>query len=307
MRLHTRPYSCAIALTCLGMPLRAQSADALYAGRPCNQELEKLRAVTITDVVDSSRLTRALREAADSASPITKVVLSYDAYGQLSKIKTAGTRSSAAAADLEREVRAATKPVPGMPDDFMMTIVRLNRRDVIDMSPFPLTCPPSESSTSEATGIMRTSRRFRSPPPRDALVQLWLGSNGDDNGRVDHPERWSAGVGQPSPEGCARSAIHAARIREHTRCYAAAGPGAFLRTSVPPNQRLKLPGADRGYTPPWAIVAPSRMSRALPNNWCLRIRRKIPGPTPARIQAHARGAASFRGPVGGGAGRILTS
>ena len=179
MRLHTRPYSCAIALTCLGMPLRAQRADALYAGRSCNQELEKLRAVTITDVVDSSRLTTALREAADSASPITKVVLTYDAYGQLSKIKTAGTRSSAAAADLEREVRAATKPVAGVPDDFMVTIVRLNRRDVIDMSPFPLTCPPSESSTSEAAGIMRASRRFPSAPPRDALVQLWLGSNGD--------------------------------------------------------------------------------------------------------------------------------
>ncbi|HEV2750811.1 MAG TPA: TonB family protein [Gemmatimonadales bacterium] len=133
----------------------------------------------MSDVVDSGGLTKALREAADSTSPITKVVLIYDAYGQLSKIKTAGTRSPSADADLERAVRAAAKPVTGMPDDFMATIVRLNRRDVIDISPFPFTCPPSESSTSEAARLTRTSRRFPSPPPRDAVVQLWLGSKGD--------------------------------------------------------------------------------------------------------------------------------
>src|SRR5207302_1440458 len=83
------------ALAGVGVPLRAQSADALYAGRSCNQDFAKLRAVSVTDVVDSGALVTALREAADSASPITKVVLIYDAYGQLSKIKTAGTRSPA--------------------------------------------------------------------------------------------------------------------------------------------------------------------------------------------------------------------
>jgi TonB family protein len=171
----------AIALAGPGLPLRAQSADALYAGRHCNQELERLRPVTVSDLVDSVGLTKALRDAADSTSPMTKVVLIYDAYGQLSEIKTAGTRSPGADADLEREVRTAAKAAPGMPDPyhFMATIVRLNRRDVIDMSPSPLTCPPRESSTSEAARLMRTGQRFPSPPPREAVVQLWLGSHGD--------------------------------------------------------------------------------------------------------------------------------
>jgi TonB family protein len=106
-------------------------------------------------------------------------VLIYDAYGQLSRIKTGGTRSPAADTSLEREVRAMAKPVTGMPNDFMATIVRLNRRDVIDISPFPFTCPPRETSTPQATGIMREGRRFPSPPPRDAMVQLWLRSSGD--------------------------------------------------------------------------------------------------------------------------------
>ncbi len=178
MRLLTTLYGVAIALAGLGMPLWAQSADALYAGRHCDQELTKLRPVTVSDIVDSGRLTKALRDAADSTLLLTKVVLSYDAYGQLSKVKTAGTRSPAADADLEGEVRAAAKSVSGMPNDFMVTIVRLNRRDVLDLSLFPFTCPPAESSTSEAARIMRASRQFPSPPPREALVQLWLGANG---------------------------------------------------------------------------------------------------------------------------------
>ncbi len=179
MRLLTPLCRVAIALAGVSVPLHAQSADALYAGRSCNQDLAKLRAVAVSDVVDSAPLAAALREAADSASPITKVVLIYDAYGQLSRIKTGGTRSPAADTGLEREVRAIAKPVTGMPSDFMATIVRLNRWDVIDISPFPFTCPPRESSTSQATGIMREGRRFPSPPPRDAMVQLWLRSSGD--------------------------------------------------------------------------------------------------------------------------------
>ena len=183
MRFLSALYGVALALVGVATPLGAQRADPLYAGRTCNQELARLPAVTLSDVVDLGALTKALRDAADSTSPITKVVLLYDAYGQLSKITTDGTRSPAASADLERQVRAAAKPVTGlpMPSDyhFMATVVRLNRRDLIEMSPFPLTCPPSQSSTSEAAQLMRTSRRFPSPPPRDALVQLWLGSNGD--------------------------------------------------------------------------------------------------------------------------------
>jgi TonB family protein len=181
MRLLTPLYTGGLVLSWLGTPLGAQNADALYAGRHCNQELARLPAATLSDVVDSGRLTKALREAADSTLPITKVVFTYEAYGQLGMIKTAGTRSPAAEADLEREARAAAKPVTGLPDPyhFMATIVRLNRRDVIDISPSPLTCPPRESSTPEAERLLRTSHRFSSSPPRDAVVQLWLGSNGD--------------------------------------------------------------------------------------------------------------------------------
>jgi len=172
---------CSAAMTLAGanVSLRAQSADALYAGRSCNQDFAKLHAVALSDVGDSGSVAAALREAADSSAPMTKVVLIYDAYGDLSKIKTGGTRSADADTVLERKVRAVAKPVLGMPNDFMVTIARLNRRNVIDISPFPLTCPPRESSTSEAARIMRTSRRFPSPPPRDALVQLWLSANGD--------------------------------------------------------------------------------------------------------------------------------
>ena len=179
MRLLTPLCGVATALVGVGVPLRAQSADALYAGRSCNQDFAKLRAVAVSDVVDSGPLVVALREAADSASPITKVVLIYDAYGQLSKIKTSGTRSPAADTVLEREVHAMAKPVLGMPNDFMATIVRLNRRDVIDISPFPFTCNPREFSTPQAAQIMRESRRFPFPPPRDAVVQVWLRSSGD--------------------------------------------------------------------------------------------------------------------------------
>jgi len=179
MRLLTPFCRVAVALAGVSVPLRAQSADALYAGRSCNQDFAKLRAVAVSDVADSGPLATALREAADSASPITKVVLIYDAYGDLSKIKTGGTRSPAADTGLQREVRAMAKPVTGMPNDFMATIVRLNRRDVIDISPFPFTCPPGESSTPQATRIMRDGRRFPSPPPRDAMVQLWLRSSGE--------------------------------------------------------------------------------------------------------------------------------
>jgi TonB family protein len=179
MRLLTPLSGVTIALAGVGVPLRAQNADALFAGRHCDQTLAKLRAVAVSDVVDSGPLVAALRKAADSGSPITEVVLTYDAYGQLSRLKTGGIRSPAASADLEREVRAMAKPVTGMPNTFMARIVRLNRRDVIDISPFPLTCPPNESSTPEAARIMRESRRFPSPPPRDAVVQVWLRSSGD--------------------------------------------------------------------------------------------------------------------------------
>jgi len=179
MRLLTPFCRVAVALAGVSVPLRAQSADALYAGRSCNQDFAKLHAVALSDVADSGSLAAALREAADSASPITKVVLIYDAYGDLSKIKTGGTRSPAADTGLQRGVRAMAKPVTGMPNNFMATIVRLNRGDVIDISPFPFTCPPGESSTPQATGIMRDGRRFPSPPPRDAMVQLWLRSSGE--------------------------------------------------------------------------------------------------------------------------------
>ncbi len=178
MRLLNPSCAIAIALAGIGVPLCAQSADAIYAGRSCNQDFASLRAVAVSDVVDSSRLAAILREAADPGSAITEVVLIYDAYGQPSRIKTGGTRAPADSG-LEREVRAMAKPVTGMPNDFMATIVRLNRRDVIDISPFPFTCPPKESSTPQAASIMREGRRFPSPPPRDALVQLWLRSNGD--------------------------------------------------------------------------------------------------------------------------------
>jgi TonB family protein len=133
----------------------------------------------VSDVVDSGPLVAALRESADSASPVTKVVLAYHSYGQLSTIKTGGTRSPAADTVLEREVRAMARPLTGMPNDFMVTIVRLNRRDVIDISTFPFTCPPREFSTTQATRIMREGQRFPSAPPRDAVVGLWLRSNGD--------------------------------------------------------------------------------------------------------------------------------
>jgi TonB family protein len=178
VRLLTPPYALALAVTGVA-PLRAQNPDAIYAGRTCNPDFARLRAVGVRDVVDSGRLAAALREAADSASPFTKVVLVYDGYGQLSKIKTGGTRAPAADTSLEREVRAIAKPVTGMPNDFMATIVRLNRLDVIDISPFPFTCLPRQSSTPEADRIMREGRRFPSAPPRDAVVQFWLRSNGD--------------------------------------------------------------------------------------------------------------------------------
>ncbi len=177
MRLLNPSCAATLALAGIGVPLRAQSADAIYAGRSCNQDYASLHAVALSDVGDSSRFAAVLREAADSASPLTKVVLIYDAYGELSRIKTGGTRASVDSG-LEREVRAMAKPVTGMPNDFMATIVRLNRRNVVDISLFPLTCPPKESSTPQAASIMREGRRFPSPPPREALVQLWLQSNG---------------------------------------------------------------------------------------------------------------------------------
>src|SRR5438874_12127475 len=127
MRLLTPFCRVAVALAGVSVPLRAQSADALYAGRSCNQDFAKLHAVALSDVADSGSLAAALREAADSASPITKVVLIYDAYGDLSNIKTGGTRSPAADTGLQRGVRAMAKPVTGMPNNFMATIVRLNR------------------------------------------------------------------------------------------------------------------------------------------------------------------------------------
>ena len=161
------------------VPLRAQNADALYAGRSCNQDFASLRAVGVTDVADSGPLVAALREAADSAAPLTKVVLLYDAYGDLRKVQTGGTRSPAADSGLERAVRSMTKAVTGMPNRFMATIVRLNRRDMIDISSFPFTCPPGESSTPQAMRIAREGRRFPSPAPRDAMVQLWLRSSGE--------------------------------------------------------------------------------------------------------------------------------
>ena len=174
MRLLSTLYGVPLALAGVGTSLGAQSA-----GRPCNQELARLPAVTLSDVVDSGAVTEALRASADRTSPITKVVLLYDAYGQLSKITMDGTRSPAAEADLERQVRAAAKPVGlAMPSDyhFMATIVRLNRRDVIDISPFPLTCPPSQSMTSEAARLIR---KGQGGPSGDAIVQLWLNANGD--------------------------------------------------------------------------------------------------------------------------------
>src|SRR6266480_2530851 len=129
-------------LAAVSVPLPAQNADALYAGRSCNQDFARLRAVGVTDVADSGPLVAALREAADSAAPLTKVVT-------------------------------------GMPNRFMATIVRLNRRDMIDISSFPFTCPPGESSTPQAMRIAREGRRFPSPAPRDAMVQLWLRSSGE--------------------------------------------------------------------------------------------------------------------------------
>src|SRR5689334_10363501 len=106
MRLLTPFCRIAIALAGVSLPLRAQSVDALYAGRSCNQDFAKLRAVAVSDVADSGPLVAALRQAADSASPMTKVVLIYDAYGELNGVKTAGTRSPAADTGLERQVRA---------------------------------------------------------------------------------------------------------------------------------------------------------------------------------------------------------
>src|SRR2546430_7915154 len=167
-----------VGLAAVSVPLRAQNADALYAGRSCNQDFARLRAVGVSDVADSGPLVAALREAADSAAPLTKVVLLYDAYGQLSRVKTGGTRSPAADTGLERAVRAKAKPVTGMPNDFMATIVRLNRRDIIDISPFPSTCPPGVSSTPQATRIVREGRRFPSPAPPEAMVVRWVRSGG---------------------------------------------------------------------------------------------------------------------------------
>src|SRR5439155_23560299 len=69
--------------------------------------------------------------------------------------------------------------VIGMANLFMDTIVRLNRRDMIDIWAFPFTCPPGESSTPQAMRIAREGRRFPSPAPRDAMVQLWLQSSGE--------------------------------------------------------------------------------------------------------------------------------
>src|SRR5256886_8508826 len=168
-----------VGLAAVSVPLRAQNADALYAGRSCNQDFARLRAVGVSDVADSGPLVAALREAADSAAPLTKVVLLYDAYGQLSRVKTGGTRSPAADTGLERAVRSMTKPVTGMPNDFMATIVRLNRRDIIDISPFPLTCPPGASWTPQAMRIAREGRRFPPPAPRRALGQLRVRSSGE--------------------------------------------------------------------------------------------------------------------------------
>ncbi len=231
MRLLTSSCRVALALAGVGVPLRAQSADALYAGRSCNQDFAKLRAVSVRDVVDSGALVTALREAADSASPITKVVLSYDAYGQLSRIKTAGTRSPAADTSLERQLRTMAKPVTGMPSNFMATIVRLNRRDLIDISPFPFTCPPMVSSTLQATRFIQEGQRVSSPPPRDAVVGLWLRSSGECRGRVDRPERSFVGVGQSRAESYSSSAILASFGRDHASCHRASGPGPVLSTA----------------------------------------------------------------------------
>src|SRR5256884_5446529 len=160
------------------VPARAQDADGLSAGRSWNQDFARLGAVGVTDVTDSGPLVAALREAADSAAPLTKVVLLYDAYGDLRKVQTGGTRSPAADSGLERAVRSMTKPVTGMPNDFMATIVRLNRRDIIDISPFPLTCPPGVSWTPQAMRIAREGRRFPSPAPRVGMVQPRVRSSG---------------------------------------------------------------------------------------------------------------------------------
>ena len=40
-------------LAAVSVPLPAQNADALYAGRSCNQDFARLRAVGVTDVADS--------------------------------------------------------------------------------------------------------------------------------------------------------------------------------------------------------------------------------------------------------------
>src|SRR2546422_1956948 len=61
-------------------------------------------------------------------------------------------------------------------------------------------------------------------------------------GRMDRPERWSAGVGQSRTDSCSRSAILTSSGWDHAGCYVAPGSGPFLSTSVPPNKRLKLPG-----------------------------------------------------------------
>src|SRR6266571_2019907 len=215
MRLLTSSCRVALALAGVGVPLRAQSADALYAGRSCNQDFAKLRAVSVRDVVDSGALVTALREAADSASPI----------------KTAGTRSPAADTSLERQLRTMAKPVTGMPSNFMATIVRLNRRDLIDISPFPFTCPPMVSSTLQATRFIQEGQRVSSPPPRDAVVGLWLRSSGECRGRVDRPERSFVGVGQSRAESYSSSAILASFGRDHASCHRASGPGPVLSTA----------------------------------------------------------------------------
>jgi len=177
MRRLRPQFALGFAFAILGTQVAAQATDTLYAGRHCDHSLLTLRAVTLSDVADSTLLINGLSAAADTTAAISRMSFSYDASGQVAKIGSDGIRHDAQE-QLERDVRAAAKPVPGMPKDFSVSIVLLNRRHVVGLSPSPVTCPPDESSTAQAAQVMRQGRHSPSPAPRHALVGVWLGASG---------------------------------------------------------------------------------------------------------------------------------
>ena len=157
--------------------LSGQAPDSLFTGRHCDRSLFNLRMPSLSDVVDSSALVNAIRNAAGSDT--VSITLTYNRDGTLKSLQTRGTGSRDAQRTLDSLVRTATHPLPALPKKASIVIVWLRAENRQTLVFAPVTCPPEQGSTAAAKAFIIQGAGALRGEGLTALVQFVLEPTGD--------------------------------------------------------------------------------------------------------------------------------